>query len=102
MADVKYSRASPYFNTKIVNNKYLDIMNPRKIPAMPGDVQYTITETYKYRPDLLAFDLYNNTDLWWVFAARNPNTLKDPIFDFAAGNIIFIPNKDTLTKALGL
>jgi len=99
---VTYKRTSPYFNTKIVNNKYLDVLNYRKIPAVKGDVKYTITDTYKYRPDLLAFDLYNDSNLWWVFTARNPNTLIDPIFDFESGTIIYLPNKDTVNSALGL
>jgi len=99
---VTYKRSSPYFNTNVVNNKYLDVLNYRKIPANRGDIEYMITETYKYRPDLMAFDLYQDVNLWWVFMARNPNTLRDPIFDFATGTTIYIPNKDTVNSALGL
>jgi hypothetical protein len=99
---VTYKRTSPYFNTKTVNNKYLDILNYRKIPASQGDVPYTITDTYQNRPDLLAYDLYKDQGLWWVFSARNPNTLRDPVFDFLSGTTIYIPNKDTINKALGL
>jgi hypothetical protein len=40
--------------------------------------------------------------LWWVFAVRNPNVIKDPIFDFFPGQTIYIPNKNTLTTYLGL
>jgi hypothetical protein len=99
---VEYKRTSPYFDTKVVNNKYLDVLNFRRIPATSSDVEYTITETYKLRPDLLAFDLYKSSDLWWVFVARNPNVLKDPVFDFVVGTKIYLPNKNTIDKALGL
>jgi hypothetical protein len=99
---VKYKRTSPYFNTKVVNEKYLDVLNYRRIPKSQNDTKFTINDTYQYRPDLLAFDLYEDTNLWWVFIARNPNTLRDPIFDFITGNTIYIPNKDNVSKALGL
>ena len=99
---VTYKRTSPYFDTKVINNKYLDVLKFRRIPASSSDIQYTITDTYKYRPDLLAYDLYKDSNLWWVFSVRNPNVLKDPMFDFNAGVTIYIPNKDTVDKALGL
>jgi len=51
---------------------------------------------------MLAFDLYGDSGLWWVFAARNPNTIEDPLLDFRAGTTIYIPNKATLTSDLGL
>jgi len=102
MAKVAYKRTSPYFDTQVVNNKYLDILNYRRIPVSSSDVKYTITVTYRYRPDLLAYDLYGDSDLWWVFCVRNPNVLKDPTFDFEVGRTIYLPNKDTINKALGL
>ena len=99
---VTYKKTSPYFDTKVVSNKYLDILKFRRIPASSSDVQYTITNTYHQRPDLLAYDLYKDSNLWWVFVVRNPNVIKDPMFDFKIGVTIYIPNKETLDKALGL
>jgi hypothetical protein len=54
------------------------------------------------RPDLLAYDLYNDSKLWWVFSQRNPNTLKDPLFDFVLGTWIYLPQYTTLENALSL
>ena len=51
---------------------------------------------------MLAYDLYDNAGLWWVFAVRNPNVLIDPIFDFVPGQIIFIPRKEALVAQLGI
>ena len=51
---------------------------------------------------MLAYDLYNNSKLWWVFGSRNPNTLKDPMFDFVTGTGIYIPENATLIQALGI
>ncbi len=97
-----YPPTSPYYTTSIVNGKYLDIMNNRPIPASPSDVYWTITLAYQYRPDMLAYDLYSDSKLWWVFAQRNPNKLKDPYFDFVAGESIYIPKLDMLRSVLGV
>lgn len=98
-----YGPSSPYYGTNVIEGKFLDVMEYRPIPQNPSDVFMTITQTYQYRPDLLAFDLYNDSRLWWVFAARNPNRLgPDPYFDFKAGVGIYVPTINTLTSVLGL
>jgi hypothetical protein len=63
---------------------------------------WTIASTYEYRPDLLAYDLYTDSRLWWVFANRNPNRLKDPYFDFVAGVQIYLPTINVIKQVLGL
>jgi hypothetical protein len=97
-----YKSTSPYYNTIIVNNQFLDIMADRHIPKNQLDTYWTITPTYEYRPDLLANDIYDDSSLWWVFAARNPNRIKDPLFDFVAGTSIYLPQLNSLREALGL
>lgn len=97
-----YGATSPYLFTDVVNGKYLGVMTNRPIPMLASDLYWEITPVYEYRPDLLAYDLYNDPKLWWVFAQRNPNRLKDPYFDFVAGVGIYIPKQDTLVNALGL
>ena len=96
-----YKKSSPYFDTKKFGN-FLDVMTYRKIPAYSTDVYYEVDPVYNMRPDLLAHDLYGDSNLWWVFAMRNPNVLKDPIFGFVTGTRIHIPKKETLEKALGV
>lgn len=97
----EYSKSSPYYSTEKYGN-FLDVMKKRSFPARPDDVSYVIDRVYKNRPDLLAHDLYGDAGLWWVFAIRNPNTLKDPLGDFVPGVTIHIPKKETLSAALGL
>ena len=97
----EYSKYSPYYNTKTFG-LFLDVLNYRSITKNPLDVRYTIGPVYKYRPDLLASDLYGTSALWWVFAARNPNVIKDPLWDFYPGQIIYIPTKENLMNDLGL
>ena len=96
-----YSASSPYYSTGLYG-QFLDLMVNRSITKLPGDQLFTITQVYNLRPDLLAYDLYKNAALWWVFAQRNPNVLKDPLFDFVAGSSIYLPAMATLISDLGL
>lgn len=97
-----YPATSPYNQTGIVNGKFLDFMVNRPIPLDPSDIYYIIPSSYEYRPDMLAYDLYGDAKLWWVFAQRNPNRLADPYFDFKTGLGIYVPKLDTLKAVLGL
>ena len=97
----KYDKTSPYFNTK-QNKLYLDLLAIRPVPAEADDFKYTIESHYKNRPDLLAFDLYGNSKLWWVFTQRNMSVLKDPIYDFMPGTVIYCPKKSNLEKYIGV
>lgn len=97
----KYSKASPYYSTDRFG-QFMDVMIDRPITGRSSDVLYKIDKVYEYRPDLLAFDLYGNSALWWVFAQRNPDIIQDPINDFRADRKIYIPSKDQLVLDLGL
>jgi len=96
----QYDTTSPYYTTGY-SQFFLDVMNNRPIPKAPDDQLFVINTTYQYRPDLLAFDLYDNSTLWWVFYQRNPNTLQKPPLDFAAGTQIYLPKITTLRSTLG-
>lgn len=96
-----YSKTSPYANTEFVGS-YLGLLNLRNLPGETDDVLYEITSQYEYRPDLLAFDLYGDSNLWWVFAVRNKNVIKDPIYDFQAGTKIYLLKKSYVNQQLGM
>ena len=96
-----YSNASPWYNTP-VKKEFLDFLKIRPVPAETDDFLYTIESQYTYRPDLLAFDLYQTPKLWWVFAQRNMDIIQDPIFDFIPGVQIYIPKKSGLVSLLGI
>lgn len=95
-----YKKTSPYYQTSTFG-QFLDVITHRPIPKLADDELFTINATYAYRPDLLAHDLYNDAGYWWVFAARNPNIIEDPIYDFRPGQAIYIPKLSTLTASLG-
>lgn len=95
-----YDATSPYFTTEY-SQFFLDVMQNRPIPKENDDLLFKINLTYQYRPDLLAFDMYDNAALWWVFYQRNPNTLQKPPLDFTAGTTIYVPKITTLRSVLG-
>ena len=95
-----YDATSPYFQTAYTQF-YLNPMVNRSIPKESDDQLWQITLAYQYRPDSLAFDLYNNAGLWWVFYQRNPNTLQAPPLDFKVDTQIYIPKITTLQSTLG-
>jgi hypothetical protein len=96
-----YNSTSPYYRTSLENN-YLDVISFRDIAENSDDVLFEVTGNYEYRPDLLAFDLYNDVNLWWVFAVRNKNIIKDPVFDFTSGTKIYLPSQASLNQSLGI
>ena len=95
-----YDSTSPYFTTGY-SQFFLDTMENRNIPKEADDTLMLINQTYQYRPDLLAYDLYSTSNLWWVFYQRNPNTLTAPRLDFKAGVQIYLPKLSTLRNVLG-
>ncbi len=96
-----YKKSSPYFTTS-QNELYLELLTIRPVPSESDDYKYVIESQYKHRPDLLAYDLYGNANLWWVFVQRNMEVIKDPIYDFEPGVTIYCPKKSNLEKYLGV
>ena len=96
-----YTSKSPYYLSS-VNQSYLDVMTLRQIQSVKDDVYYEVGTKYENRPDLLAYDIYGDSNLWWVFAVRNKDILKDPVYDLVAGIKIYVPKLSTLRSNLGI
>ena len=95
-----YNRTSPYFKTS-QDNGYLDTWSYVDLPGYVDDILFEVTSNYEHRPDLLAYDLYGDVNLWWVFAVRNKSVIKDPIYDLEAGIQIYLPKMSTIETVLG-
>jgi hypothetical protein len=95
-----YSKSSPYYGTPNWG-PFLDLWIGKTIDPAVTDAHYQIDPTYNLRPDLLASDLYQDSNLWWVFALRNPDVLVDPLLSFRTGTIIYVPTKSTIQSAIG-
>lgn len=97
----EYEKTSPWFLTS-QNSLHLDLLTIRPVPEEKDDIIYTIENKYHNRPDLLSYDLYGTPRLWWVFAQRNMEIIKDPVYDFQAGTQIHLPKKSNLKQYLGV
>lgn len=97
---IEYNKSSPWYNTP-QNSSYLELLVPRAVPSEVDDPVYVIKTVHQHRPDLLAYDLYGDPKLWWVFMQRNMEVIKDPIYDFVAGLTIQLPKKINLSQYLG-
>lgn len=99
---VDYDPRSPYSKTQQTDKyvQYLDFWNPVVIPAASSDLIIEIETKYTNRPDLLAFDLYGTAQLWWIFASRNPDIIKDPIYDMLPGIKIYAPSTNNIGSYL--
>lgn len=93
---MQYRQESFMKNAGKLDDVFLDVNPLPSLPITASDELYQIGHGYDERPDLLAQALYNSPRLWWVFAMRNPDILKDPIRDFKAGTVIMLPTIDTV------
>ena len=80
---------------------FLDVNSLPKIPEDPFELDYKIKDAEAGRPDILATNLYGTPRLWWVFALKNPDVIKEPLNDFKAGVMIKIPSPETVKKLQG-
>ncbi len=94
----KYNKNSFIKSPRIFDKKFLDLNTLPKIVQSNGDAVYTIEPDYDERPDVLADKLYGSSELWWVFALRNPDILVDPLEDFTSGKEIFIPSTSAIDR----
>jgi len=103
MTVTTYSPSSPYYltaQTVVDGVSYLDFWSEITISSSTSDTLISLDSKYQYRADLLSYDLYGTPQLWWVFMIRNPNIIKDPIWDFVTGINIYTPAKNSLNGYL--
>ena len=100
MAIVSYKNSSQYSLTPQASwflSHYVD----KNIQRDGTDQLITLGTKYKLRPDLLAYDLYSNTDYWWVFTVLNPDVIIDPIYDMIPGILLYVPTLQRLSIVAG-
>ena len=80
-----------YITEKRLNNKryYKNLKYP-EIPLSVNDIY--ITTTSGDRLDSLAYEFFNDTDLWWVITTANPDIIRRDSFSLKPGLEIRIPN----------
>lgn len=97
----KFHSSNSFLRNAGSMGKFLDVNNLPKMPKGIYDEEYEIKPDVAGRPDILAHKVYGTTSLWWVFALRNPDTLKDPVRDFTAGKVIKLPSSEAVKQVSG-
>ena len=92
--------SSPYSKTGFQSNGALDVLTIRPVPSFTDDHLYTIEPQYLHRPDLLAYDMYGDNRLWWVFAQRNLDVIEDPYTIWYPVQI-YLPDAKKIKELLG-
>lgn len=87
---VTYNNSSVYRNTA-KNEKYLETYEPPVTVNLDRVRTITVQAKYTNRPDLLAYDLYGDSKLWWVFTLYNRDLIVDPLYDLVSGMKIQVP-----------
>mgnify|MGYP001601326517 CR=1 FL=1 len=94
----QYRKDSFIRNTATRERLFLDVNRLPRVPASVDDEEYIIELIFENRPDLLAYEVYGNSRLWWIIVMRNLNVIKDPLRDFRAGTTIQLPNPETVRR----
>lgn len=82
-----------FYSKTNIKDFYLDLANlptARKLAEGQRLEQHIVTSRQQYRPDLLSYDLYGNSNYWWTIVLLNRDTLKDPIRDLKTGTVLRI------------
>lgn len=87
-----YKHTSHLSKTSVING-YTQLYDPALTLDYTKTTLFTITQKYNQRPDILAYELYDEAAYWWVFAVYNKNTIVNPINDFKTGLQIMIPDR---------
>ena len=69
------------------------------IPFSDNDIFLEVDSNYENRLDKVAYDYYNNVNLWWVIAQASD--IKNPLY-VPIGTILRIPPFSTLFYIKGL
>ena len=100
MSKFQYAASSQYSSTP-QSSWCLGLWPGISIPNDSSDTYQTITSKYDYNPGLLAYELYDDVKLWWVFVVMNPDILIDPIYDFVAGTKIRVATNTRIKDIIG-
>lgn len=97
---VKLGRASMFLRTPVYKVGTDLVFGQRRESVTPDDTDMSIevTQPMVGRLDLLAYDLYGNSELWWAIAELN--NLVDPITEVTLGVQLRVPRRDRLFNIL--
>lgn len=101
MADITetrilYNSKDLYYDTPISDNRFLDFYVPRPISPSDDDDFIILEKRHEFKPNVLAYDLYADDRLWWIFIRLNMNVIQDPIRDMREGVVLRVPKPERI------
>ena len=93
-----YGEKSFYKRTEI-NDRFLEFYNHTKMEPQGDDGYVEITHRWTNRPDLMALDLYGDSDFWYVIPMRNG--FEDPYYDMTFNRTVVVPPKSYVELLFG-
>ena len=74
-------------------NRYVETNEPVTVPKSPNDTFHIVTAKDENRLDLIAWQYYGNSLLWWVIAEASD--IVDP-FNVPRDSVLRIPDKSSI------
>ncbi len=97
-----FSEQSRYKSGIVTKNRsgesFLVLRRPLTLDRSDGDTFITVTQEFQNRPDLIAFNAYGTSELWWVIYEYN--NIRDPFFDLKIGTTLLIPQLERVLQAI--
>lgn len=75
------------------NDKYVETSEPVTVPKSPTDTFHIVTMKDENRLDLISWQYYGNSLLWWIIAEASD--IKNP-FDVPRDTVLRIPDKSNI------
>lgn len=91
-------RASLVHRDEDTGKPYFDLWRVPRIRETKPPTIVRVTARYRYRPDLLAYDVYGDVSLFWVIAVRNG--ILFPLRDMEVGKVLFAPAQEDVMAGL--
>ena len=81
------------------NGNYIPMMlEIGELPKSQNDIYVQVTSGFEYRLDLISFEVYGTTKLWWAIALANN---KSDLLTFPqSGDTIRVPSINTVQRYL--
>ena len=80
------------------NKPFIVLRKSLQLKEDSTDTMILVTQEFEKRPDLLSFNIYGVSELWWVIYEFN--NIRDPFFDLKAGQILRIPALERVLEAI--
>ena len=94
----RYQSTKVFIDREDENKVFFGTWAPPKIYEATEPNYHVVTADEIVRPDLIAYRVYKDPNLWWVIALRN--NIGFPLIDLTAGMVLVCPNINDISAAM--